>query len=400
MQLLKSNITSVNSKVARNVNRIMILNLIRERQPISRIKIAGLTGLNKSTVSSIVSELLKEDLVYEQVSADPNIGRNPIDLYLKLNKYFVAAINIDSGLTRIAILDIDGSLKDLFTLETSQDNPESFIESSIDKLNELLQKNNIESLLGLGISIAGIVDSQNLVVNYAPNLGWNNFDLGGIIKRKCPEIKYISIENDAKASALAELWFGENKINLSNFVFLSVGPGIGSGIIVDSQLVHGEFQAAGEFGHMTLFDGGEQCVCGSLGCWEAYASDRATVDRYVRQKENTSKTNVEVLIQDILDRAEAGDELAKEVLTKTGYYLGVGISNIIKIIDPSTIIIGGKITQAWDLIYPQIMNVIEKRAFYDVNKEIKILPTSLKVRPRLLGAATLAIEKIFKEFTL
>ena len=378
----------------------MILNLIRERQPISRIKIAGLTGLNKSTVSSIVSELLKEDLVYEQVSADPNIGRNPIDLYLKLNKYFVAAINIDSGLTRIAILDIDGSLKDLFTLETSQDNPESFIESSIDKLNELLQKNNIESLLGLGISIAGIVDSQNLVVNYAPNLGWNNFDLGGIIKRKCPEIKYISIENDAKASALAELWFGENKINLSNFVFLSVGPGIGSGIIVDSQLVHGEFQAAGEFGHMTLFDGGEQCVCGSLGCWEAYASDRATVDRYVRQKENTSKTNVEVLIQDILDRAEAGDELAKEVLTKTGYYLGVGISNIIKIIDPSTIIIGGKITQAWNLIYPQIMNVIEKRAFYDVNKEIKILPTSLKVRPRLLGAATLAIEKIFKEFTL
>ena len=399
MFLLKPNITSVNSKVARNVNRIMILNLIREFQPISRIKIAHLTGLNKSTVSSIVNELLLEDLIYEKENVDANVGRNPIDLYLKLNKYFIGAVNIDYGLTRIAISDIDGSLKDLYTLETSHDDPEKFIEACLEQLTSLCNQYNVGSLFGLGISIAGIVDSQNLIVNYAPNLGWKDFNIGEIIKRKYPEIRFVAIGNDAKASALAELWFGEHKINLSNSVFLSVGPGIGSGIIVDNQIVQGEFQASGEFGHMTLFVGGELCVCGSHGCWEAYASDRATVNRYIHKNE-TLTNNFEAVIQDIFDLANSGDEYAIEILTQTGYYLGVGISNIIKIVDPSAIIIGGKITQVWNIICPQIMNVIEKRAFYDVNKEIKILPTSLKVRPRLLGAATLAIEKIFKEFTI
>jgi predicted NBD/HSP70 family sugar kinase len=399
MSYLKSNITSVNSKVARNVNRIMILNIIRESQPISRIKIAGITGLNKSTVSSIVSELLKEDLVYEQENIDANVGRNPIDLYLKLNKYFVGAINIDYGLTRIAISDIDGALKDLYTVETSHGDPEKFIEYCFEQLDALAHRNNINNLFGLGISIAGIVDSQKMIVNYAPNLGWNDFNIGEIIKRKYPDMRFVTIGNDAKASALAELWFGDHKVNLSNFVFLSVGTGIGSGIIVNSQIVPGEFQASGEFGHMTLFEGGELCVCGNYGCWEAYASDRATVNRFI-EKNDDSSIQVEAVIQDIIDLANSGDAHAIEVLTQTGYYLGVGISNIIKIIDPSAIIIGGKITQVWGIIYPQILNVIEKRAFYDVNKEIKILQTPLKVHPRLLGAATLAIEKIFNEFTI
>jgi len=118
-----SNFITGNAKILRGINRGMILNLIREKQPISRIKIARLTGLNKSTVSSIISELLKGDLIFEQVNEDQNIGRNPIDLFLKLGKYYIGAINIDSSLSRFAVVDIDGSVKGISSIETESENP-------------------------------------------------------------------------------------------------------------------------------------------------------------------------------------------------------------------------------------------------------------------------------------
>ena len=111
-------------------------------------------------------------------------------------------------------------------------------------------------LKGLGVSSTGIVDSNNLKINFAPNLGWENVDIGAVIKSKCPEIPNIAVDNDAQASALAELWFGKHEIDLSNCVFLSIGPGIGSGIVVENKLLDGVSHASGEFGHMTLFHEG------------------------------------------------------------------------------------------------------------------------------------------------
>lgn len=400
MSIISADIVTGNSKVLRSVNRAMILNIIRELQPISRIKIARLTGLNKSTVSNIVAELLNEELIYEQVSVDQNVGRNPLNLYLKLGKYYVGAINVDSSLTRFAVADIDGSIKGSSTINTETDNPESFIEKCIKELLTLCDKLGIKHLEGLGVNIAGIVDSENLIVNFAPNLGWEDFNIGEVIRRMIPDIKNIAVGNDAKSSALAELWFGTHETDLSNFVFLSIGPGIGAGIVVENNLVDGEFHASGEFGHMTIFEGGELCTCGNHGCWEAYASDRATVQRYSLKKHSTVGQTVDFVIQDIVDLAQQKDELAIDIIKQTGYYLGLGMANIIKAIDPHAIIIGGRITQVWDIIYPEISNIIKQRAFFGKKKNIKILPTSLIVRPRLLGAATLAIKEIFDDYKI
>ncbi len=211
------NIITGNSKILRGINRAMILNIIREMQPISRSNIAKLTGLNKSTVSSIISEILNEDLIFEQESADQNVGRNPINLFLKLNKYHVGAINIDSSITRYAVADIDGSIKGEATIDTDSKNPEKFVEICIIELLKLCNKLNLDGLKGLGVNIAGIVDSKNLIVNFAPNLGWEDFNIGEAIRKVLPNIKNISVGNDAKSSALAELWFGNHKIDLSNF---------------------------------------------------------------------------------------------------------------------------------------------------------------------------------------
>lgn len=389
-----------NSKVLRNVNRAMILNIIRVKQPISRIQIAKITGLNKSTVSSIVTDLIQEELIIERVSEDQNVGRNPINLSIKKGRHMVGAINIDSSLTRFAIADIDGSIIGTTQITTKAARKEDFVRDCIDSLRNLCKNLSVGELDGVGVTIAGIVDPKNLVVDYAPNLGWEDFNIGSIIKDYWPDLKILTIGNDAKSSALAESWFGTHSFKLSNFVFLSIGPGIGAGIVVDNNLLNGEFNASGEFGHITIFEGGELCTCGNHGCLEAYASDRATVKRYIDKKHSNAKEPIDIVIQDIINLAKNGDKTAVEVLKQTGYYLGLGISTIIKSIDPHAIIIGGKIAQVWDIIYPEISYVVEKRAFFNNKKKIEILPTSLKIRPRLLGAAALTIKEIFNDFKI
>ncbi|MDO8549387.1 MAG: ROK family transcriptional regulator [Ignavibacteria bacterium] len=394
------NVISGNSKVVRNINRSMILNIIRNKQPLSRTKIARMTRLNKSTVSSIVAELINEELVFEQKTSDPNVGRNPLDLSLKLGKYFVGAISIDAALTRFAIADIDGSVLGTSSIDSEPKKPVEFLERCRTELDMLCEQLNIKNLEGLGFSIAGIVDSKNLIVNFAPNLGWEDFDIGKVIKELWPNIGILAVGNDAKCSAMAELWFGTHKLNLSNFVFLQIGPGIGSGIVVENKILDGELHASGEVGHMVLYEGGELCICGNHGCWERYASDRATVKRYIARKNGLLDNPTNLKIDDIIEAAKNNDGIAREVLTQTGYYLGLGIANIIKFIDPHVIIVGGRIIQAWDFVYPEINDVVKKRAFYGKRRVISILPTSLQIRPRLLGAATLAIKVIFDDYKI
>lgn len=400
MKSAASKIIIGNAKIVRNINRAVILNVIREQQPISRAKIATLTRLNKSTVSSIVANLLEDGLVFEEVDVDGNIGRNPINLRLKLGDHFVGAINIDSHLTRMAIIDIDGSLVDSMEIESQPQENEQFIRICLDHLSALRDKYGLKRLKGVGVSVAGIVDALNLRVLYAPNLGWENFEIGQAIRGDGKFEGIIVIENDAKASALAEMWFGRHNIDLANFVFLSVGPGIGTGIVVDKKLVDGEHHAAGEFGHTVLFEGGELCSCGNHGCWEAYASDRSTAKRYAVSKRLSQQESQEVVLQSVIDAAKNGDEVAIQTLIRTGYYLGMGIANIIKAIDPKAIVIGGRITQVWELIYPEIMQVVIRRAFFGKERKVSIAPTSLAMRPRLLGAATLAIKELFSDYKI
>ena len=393
------NVIGGNAKVVRNINRSMILNIVRNKQPISRTKIAGLTRLNKSTVSSIVTDLINEELVYEEKVSDPNVGRNPVNLSLKLGRYLVGAISIDAALTRFAVTDIDGSVLGTSFIDYKPGTPEEFLEKCEQELDKLCKQLKVKKLEGLGISVAGIVDSKNMIVNFAPNLGWEDYNVGNTIKELWPGVSILTVGNDAKCSALAELWFGAHKLNLSNFVFLQVGPGIGSGIVVEGKILDGEFHASGEVGHTVLYEGGEECTCGNRGCWEKYASDRATISRYIKQK-NGSANILNVSIDGIIKAAIDNDKTARHVLTETGYYLGLGISNIIKIIDPHVIIVGGRIVQAWDIIYPQIALEVKNRTFYGKKKIISILPTSLTVRPRLLGAATLAIKVIFDDYKI
>jgi len=390
-------LTSINAKVARNINRAIILNLIRERQPISRAAISNVTGLNKSTVSNIVTGLITEDLVSEELSRNQEVGRNPFNLRIKTGKHFVGAIYVESAKTQLAIADIDGMVKRLTEIKTDAQNPTTFVARCVQGLEALRSELHIRNFRGIGVTVAGIVDSMQSTVVYAPNLGWENIDLGQIIRGLMPTIESITIENDAKASALAELLLGKHAVTSSNLVFLSVGTGIGAGIVLDNHILGGHSHAAGEFGHMSIVDGGEPCSCGNMGCWEMYASDRATLRRYAQEKQLSQEQASHVLIRDLVDASQNGDSCARKELTRTGQYLGSGIANIIRSFDPEMIIVGGTVTMAWDLVYPEIMETVNKRGFFGTQRNTTILPTSLNGNPPLLGAAALSIRKIFAD---
>jgi predicted NBD/HSP70 family sugar kinase len=384
-----------NAKYIREINAETILRIIRERQPISRVQISKLTGLSKPTVSSIITSLIRDDLVYESISKDGIVGRNPINLSLKLGRHLVGALDIDSPISRVGIADIDGSIKKMSSIRIDSGSPDISVAACVEELNNLCDSLNISDLEAVGCSVTGIVDSKKLIVNYAPNLGWEKFNLGEEVRKLLPKIKSVSIGNGGNLSALAESWFGTHNVDLTNFVFLSVTSGVGSGIIIDKKLLEGVYQAAGEFGHMVIYEDGEACLCGKNGCLEAYASNRATVNRYIVKKYGTDNPVINVTMEDVMNFAKQGDTLAIETLREAGHYLGLGLSNIIEAIDPQVIIIGGKIIQAWDFIYPEIMRVVVKRAYFGRTKSVDILPTSLTTPPRLLGAATLAIKEIF-----
>jgi predicted NBD/HSP70 family sugar kinase len=148
---------------------------------------------------------------------------------------------------------------------------------------------------------------------------------------------------------------------------------------------------------MVLIEGGEPCACGNLGCWEAYASDRATLQRYRLAKSMNGGGASATTIDDVIAAAQGTDLVARRELKRTGQYLGIGIANIIKAVDPDAIIIGGHIRTAWDLIAPEIMEAVRKRAFFGKPSNTIILPTSLPVRPSLLGAAAIAQRRLFSD---
>jgi predicted NBD/HSP70 family sugar kinase len=394
------NFISGNHKIVRNINRSAILNLVREKQPVSRAVLSKMSDLNKSTVSSIVLDLLEGKLIYETCNGESTGGRKPILLQLSRQDFFIGAIDFDPNYTYIAIGDIEANILEKKTIKTLNNHPEDFIRTCLLELLELKAGLGCPNLKSIGISVPGIVDAEIGKVFVAPDLGWKNISINKICKEIISKShsESVIVENEANSSALAEQWFGNALENNSNMVFIS--EGIGTGVIFDGKLVSGSYNLAGQFGHTTIEAEGRLCVCGNRGCWELYASNHATVQRFYTLKKKPFDGSPILEMQKIIAAALDGDEDAISAIRETGRYLGIGISNIIKGIDPEIVILGGIITTAWYLIYPEIIKEIRSRVFFELNESRKVIPTSLKERSSLVGAFTLAIKEIFSGYKI
>ena len=389
---------NINSKVGRNINRAIVLNSVRAHQPISRAEIAELTGLSKSTISSIVGNLLIEDLVVEDPGRNQEVGRNPINLQIKKGTHFVGAIAIDVAKTELAIVDLDGTIVRRKDLKTPREDPSEFVRTCVIALNEMKSGIPGSVLKGIGAAVAGRVDARRLNVVDSSIPGWRGVELGKFVRESAPCIDGVAIESLANASTLAELEFGTQRIGSANMVYLLVGDTVEAGFVIDNEILSGSSHVAGDVGHMSIVEGGAPCGCGNRGCWNAYASDAATVARYVEAIKTRPLQATGTTIDDVLAYAENGDAAAMAALTTTAHCIGRGIVNIIKIFDPEVIVVGGSIARSWNLISPHILKTIDERGYWGRQRTTAILPTTLSGSPPLLGAAALSIRKIFSEY--
>jgi predicted NBD/HSP70 family sugar kinase len=372
----------------RNINRQIVLNYIRERAPISRAEISHETALQRSTVSLIVDELKAQGLV-DELEGESTGGRPPI--LLRLRTAGAVAIGVDLGATRtvMATSDLAGRVlhQERFTTNGSSENA---LQKIIDCAKKLIKgERRIE---GIGISLPGLVDPATGEALFIPHFKWRNWRVAEGLQNATG--LPVTADNDANAAALAELWFGRPEIREArDFILVLVAEGLGTGIVFDGQVYHGEAGAAGEFGHMTIgTDAPAMCAAGSRECWEAFASQRAALARYERASPGSA---ARVTFPQLMDRALGGDAIAEGALVETAHYLGVGISNLLKGLSPGAVIVGGEIIRAWPLIALPLKNAVEESSICRGLPSARIVPSTLGENPRIMGALSLVLATKF-----
>ena len=378
-----------NQQVVKRNNKSLVLQMIMEKEPISRADIAQVTGLNKGTVSSMVNELLNEELIYESGPGESSGGRRPVLLHF--NKTAGYAIGIDVGVNYI--LSVLTDLKGNIIFEKNQ----LIQDSSFSVVKEIV-KTGIHTILtemppskygvvGVGLGVAGIVDKEGMIL-LAPNLGWKYVTLKSEIEEvfKLPVI----IENEANAGAYGEKQFGAGQHH-ENIIYISAGIGIGVGIILNGELYQGNNGYSGEFGHMIIEVNGRPCSCGSSGCWEMYASEHTLL-----QMTNQTDATLESLIQ----RAKENDKNTLELFEEIGRYLGYGINNIINSFNPQQVIIGNRLAKARQWLEAPIKRTIENHSLSFHQNEMEVLFSSLSIYSSALGVAAFVIENFIKDIVI
>lgn len=395
------NVERATHQALRDLNEVLVLNVVRERQPISRIEIAEWTELEGSTVSKIVARLLDNEYVYELgvAAASPNGGRKKRYLHLNPDKAYAIGVDVGSRMTTVALSDFNGRILRSSSTENDAD-PQRALEKVAVNIRKILQSSPAkERVEGIGVSLIGLIDPVEGRVLAGESLGWGDDVPVGAMLRQALNLNLPTyFENGARLAALAELWFGHHASpQPRDLVFLDIEEGIGAGIVIRGQLYHGSLHGAGEFGHISLDPEGPACICGGRGCLEVFASDRATIERYreLRRAEGNHAEDATVTMRDVVARGLQGDPQAIAALRQTATYLGRGLVPVIYSVNPGVIVLGGVISEAWEIIYPEIRRVLASQVTRFYSSHVSIIPSTLKDIPSLVGAIALVLSRAF-----
>lgn len=343
-RLFLNNQVNASNRIAREINRNLVFNHIRVKQPVSRADLARISGLQRSTVSLIVEELLSENWIVEGPTGEIPRGRKPT--FLNLNgKRGVLALDIHPAQFTLAVTDLSGKI-----LAQSQvalpSEPGKVLGAIIGAIRTMIAAHRDHCFEGIGMSLPGRFNPRFAKSIFAPNIAWPIGQLKGRVEQATG--LPVVVDNVANACALSEVWFGYSNAS-RDLVVVNVSEGIGTGIFANGQLMRGEGGVAGEFGHVQLDPNGLSCGCGGRGCWETVASNRAGM-RYYTEITGKSLPSFEALLQ----LADSHDPPAREALDKMCKALGRGMHMIALALAPSELVVVGDITTCWELAEPLI----------------------------------------------
>lgn len=337
------------SETARGINRAIVLNLIRKRQPISRADLARASGLQPSTISLITEQLLREKwVVYGSVGRLPR-GRRPT--FLQLNdRRAVVALDLRPANTTVAIADVNGNFLERHSIHTPE-TPDAAVRLFSERILRMIADHPELQFEGIGVVIPGRYDQERDRVVFAPNLKWPEFDLKTPLEKATGLV--VKMENAANACVLAEVWFAQTSVR--NLLAVTVSEGVGVGIFADGRLLHASNGMAGEFGHIPLDTSGPQCGCGARGCWEVYASNWAALGFYGGRQRSGGPTFLELIAL-----AEGGDRQALRALDRMAEEIGRGMRMVIAALAPEEIVFVGEFTRMWRHMGPLIEHAVKQ----------------------------------------
>jgi N-acetylglucosamine repressor len=383
----------------REINRQIVLNLVREHQPISRADLARRMRVGRGMVTSLVSELLSDGSIYEGSTVDAPRGRRPMMLYVRTHDRLVIAVDVRFSKTYLMLSDFNATPIALETFDTIVE-PLSLVSALTRRIRRLLKTHRAAGKCnGIGLVVPGMVDQQTGRVLNAPQLGWRDVDIRDALAAATG--LEVQIENAPIACALAQMWLGERGGDAPrDFVYVTVSDGVGAGVVVNGEVVRGHNNTAGEFGHVPVDARGPQCLCGSYGCLEAFTSNLATLSRYLGHEFSPTETRhllqeSGITITDVIARARSGDRRAQRALEETARYLGGGLAVIVNTLNPAQIFVGGEITEAWDSLAPVIHKAIAARALTSLAAATPVNPDPASSYPRLRGATALVAAPLF-----
>ncbi len=384
---------------SREINRQIAVNLIRTRQPISRADLARLMGTTRGTVTVLVRELIGAGLVTEGATGEAPRGRKPTFLYLDSRRRCVVAVDVRPTRCSLMVTDIMGEPLVGMTSFPTEPEPDRLVAAVADRIRETLAIHpELGRCEGIGVVVPGMVDRTNGRVLFAPRLGWRDVALQEPLAAATG--LPVVIENSGRACALAQAWTARREPSTAGgLVFVNVSDGLAVGVMTNGQLVRGEHNAGGEFGHIPLALDGPLCSCGARGCWEAHVSNLATVTRYLNRSLDPGKPIpldvVSLTVEDLVSRARHGDRLAVAALEATARFLGAGLAAVVNAVDPARIYIGGEITTAWDMLEPIVRAALDERTLAPIRGRIDMVVVPHEQLPRLRGAAALVTTPAF-----
>jgi predicted NBD/HSP70 family sugar kinase len=370
------------SEMARDINRDIILELIRSKQPVGRAELARFSGLQPSTVSSIVEQLLKEKWITEGAVAKRPRGRRPTMLSLN-DELVILVADLRPGQAILAVVDLNGRFLARQSVPLASDAERAVVKMA-EAMRAMREEHPDKTFEGVGISVPGRVNPETQRIVLAPNLHWADFD----VKRTLADELNLQVEldNAANACLLSELWFGRMD-GVRNAVLITVSEGVGSAILANSQILTGRGGMAGEFGHIPIDPNGPECGCGQRGCWETFASSKAALRYYAESQPGSSVSR----IQDLLKLAEEGDAKALHALDTQARALGRGLRMVTAALAPEVVIVIGDITPSWTRLAPIVEG--EMASTMLAGPPPRLVAASDGELARLRGAAAMVLQR-------
>ncbi len=383
----------------REINRKIVLNLVREHQPLSRADLARRMHVGRGMITQLVEGLIQDGVLFEGAVANAPRGRKPTLLHVRTRDQYAIAVDVRFARTYVALTDLDGRQLALESFPTEL-SPDALVAELARHVNRLLASHAVTECEGIGIVVPGMIHRRTGQILNSPQLGWRNVNVREQLAQATG--LRVFIENAPIACALAHMWlppFGGGEPD--NFVYVTVSDGLGVGVVEDGEVFRGHGDTAGEFGHLPLSLDGPRCMCGLRGCWEAYTSNVATMARYFGLDASVPEGRERLrmsgfTLEDLIARVRAGDARARAALEETGHYLGLGLAGIVTALSPARIVVGGEITAAWDLIEDIVAQRIRARTLTSAAAATPVSAEPQQAQsPRLRGATALLVARKF-----